>query len=104
MLHKTLITLTTITALGAGSTAMAMHGIDTYSSPGLSALAPVAGSRCQRDGVGTECGFAIEHGPLWLRDHAAVVKRSSYFDSNQRTESREFFIVEPSAIPDREGD
>ena len=38
-------------------------GTDTYSSPARSAWA-VAGGGCQRDGVGTECGFAIEHGPF----------------------------------------
>src|SRR5215472_14596551 len=45
--------ITSITSLTSGT--------GTYSSPALSAWA-VAGGGCQRDGVGTECGFAIEHG------------------------------------------
>ena len=45
------------------STTLLTSGTDTYSLPALSAWA-VAGGGCQRDGVGTECGFAIEHGPF----------------------------------------
>src|SRR5215472_4614309 len=45
--------VTSITSLTSGT--------GTYSSPALSAWA-VAGGGCRRDGVGTECGFAIEHG------------------------------------------
>src|SRR5262249_59782798 len=43
--------ITSITSLTSGT--------DTYSSPALSAWA-VAGGGCQRDGVGTKCGFAVE--------------------------------------------
>src|SRR5215467_9706825 len=50
-------------------------GTDTYSSPALSAWA-VAGGGCQRDGVGTECGFAIEHRPR----AAGSADRSSRLD------------------------
>src|SRR5262249_703202 len=38
-------------------------GTGTYAAPGVSAWV-VAGGGCQRDGAGTECGFAIERRPL----------------------------------------
>ncbi len=42
------------------SIAFITSGTTSHSSPPLSASATaVAGSGCQRDGVGTECGFAI---------------------------------------------
>src|SRR5262249_36909270 len=66
--------VTSITSLTSGT--------GTYSSPALSAWA-VAGGGCQRDGVGTECGFAIEHG-----------RRMANFMARYRGSNRHYSHVE----------